>query len=571
MSGYFKAVALDFDGTITEGGRPTERLLGTLSQVREAGLALALVTGRVVTDLLQVFPDAERWFDIIVAENGAVLRHEGNSRALTSPVPFELDQPLVERGVYFQRGQVLLACNAEDELVVLEQVRRLEADCQLIRNRQALMVLPSGVSKASGVVGALELLGLSYHSAIAIGDAENDLALLRQCELGVAVGNAVESVKREADFVLRGNSGEAVEEFLRNRVLGGDDLPRSRRWQVALGRSHNGDRARLPASRVNVLFAGGTGVGKSFAAGLFAERLLELDYSVCVVDPEGDHAPLGRLAHVITVGGASLLPPAEDVPALLTQRLGSVVVDLSLVDHETQRPYVLDLLRALADERNRSGLPHWIIIDEAHMFLGDNNLVRGLSEDRSGLCLVTYEPGRLYRSPHLSFDFLIAIADQKGIDQNLVDNVSALADLGPLPTPPAPEEGQALFVELGDPPRVEPFKLGRRFVQHVRHWHKYVSSHLPPAGVFRFRTYFGPTGARADNLASFRRELMLCDPAVLEHHAAHRDFSRWLRHVIQDEELADTALSLEQNTELDPSLENFRQALVEAIEQRYLA
>ncbi|MGB5266125.1 MAG: HAD hydrolase family protein, partial [Polyangiales bacterium] len=77
MSSYFKAIAIDFDGTLTLEGRPDEHVLGSLAQARDAGMALLLVTGRVVSDLLQVFPDAEQWFDMIVAENGAVIRRHG--------------------------------------------------------------------------------------------------------------------------------------------------------------------------------------------------------------------------------------------------------------------------------------------------------------------------------------------------------------------------------------------------------------------------------------------------------------------------------------------------------------
>ena len=571
MSSYFKAIAIDFDGTLTEGGRPDEWVLASLAEARDAGMALLLVTGRVVSDLLHVFPDAEQWFDLIVAENGAVIRRAGVSHARTAPVPLELDAPLVQRGVYFQRGQVLLACNSEDELVVLEQVRRLGADCQLTRNRGALMVLPSAVSKGTGLLEALKELGISYHSTIGIGDAENDLALLRHCELAVAVGNAVDSLKREADIVLTANAGEAVADFLHDRVLAGAPLSASRRWQVTLGQSDDGGRVRLPASRANVLFVGDSGVGKSYAAGLLAERLIELDYSVCILDPEGDHAPLGHLHQVVALGGSGPLPPAESVPEFLGQELGSLVVDLSLLGEEQRARYVAELLQALHEERSRSGLPHWIIVDEAQVPFADEGAACPTFQGHKGLCLVTFDPGQLCRSPELDFDFLIAIPGESGIDPTALEGMRERWDIDPLDRLPAPQEGQALLVRLGDSPRVELFKLGRRFIQHVRHWHKYADAHLPPGSMFQFRNYFGLTGARADNLATFRRELLLCDSTVLEHHAAHNDFSDWLAHAIHDEKLALTARELEARSREHGTFEGLRHALVEAIEIRYLA
>ena len=284
MSGYFRAVAIDFDGTLSEHERPREDLLAALAEVRESGRRLVLVTGRIIADLRHVFPDFARCFDMVVAENGAVLHRDGISRGLGAPVPFELDQPLVERGVTFQRGHVLLACDAEHELLVLRELRRLGSDCQLIRNRGALMVLPAAISKGSGLLEALAELGVSHHSTIGIGDAENDLSMLEHCELGVAVSNAVDSLKQHADVVLGDRNGHGVRRLLRGPLLEGDLLVQPKRWQIELGLTPDGSTLTLPASQISVLVTGGSGAGKSYAAGLLAERLIELGYSVFVLD-----------------------------------------------------------------------------------------------------------------------------------------------------------------------------------------------------------------------------------------------------------------------------------------------
>lgn len=570
-SSYFKAIAIDFDGTLTEGGRPKEHVLASLEEARSSGVTPLLVTGRVVSDLLQTFEDAERWFDVIVGENGTVIHREGTSHALTAPVPLELDQPLVERAVRFERGQVLLACDGADELIVLDQLRRLGADCQLVRNRGALMVLPAGVSKGTGLREALAGLGVSHHSAIGLGDAENDLALLRQCELGVAVGNSVRSLKREADITLSGRAGDAVAEFLREWLLCDAPLPESRRWRVSLGHSEDGSRVTLPASRMNVLFVGGSGVGKSYAAGLFAERLIDLEYSVCVVDPEGDHGPLGRLHGALAVGDRGGVPPAEEVQELLRARCGSVVVDLSsLSDHE-RRSYMTGILSALVDERARSGLPHWIVIDEAHVPFDHDEASFGVLHDQKGLCLATYHPADLWRASGLALDYVVAIPGEHGLHPSIAEYLRELLPTERLPHVEQPQLGDAILACLGDAPRTERVRLGRRFVRHVRHWHKYSDSSLPPASVFQFRTLAGLTGTSANNLSSFRRELLLCDATVLEHHAAHRDFSRWLAHAIRDEELARVARELEDRSRIDHSYEELRRGLIEAIENQYLA
>jgi haloacid dehalogenase-like hydrolase len=51
------------------------------------------------------------------------------------------------------------------------------------------MVLPAGVTKATGLAAALHTLGRSPHNLVGVGDAENDHAFLRLCECAVAVAN----------------------------------------------------------------------------------------------------------------------------------------------------------------------------------------------------------------------------------------------------------------------------------------------------------------------------------------------------------------------------------------------
>ena len=79
---------------------------------------------------------------------------------------------------------------------------RLGLDCQLVRNRSVLMILPAGVTKGTGLLEALAVVGLSRHNAIGLGDAENDHSLLDVCEVGVAVANAVDAIRAHADIVL---------------------------------------------------------------------------------------------------------------------------------------------------------------------------------------------------------------------------------------------------------------------------------------------------------------------------------------------------------------------------------
>ncbi|MGF6545711.1 hypothetical protein QFZ96_000781 [Paraburkholderia youngii] len=72
---------------------------------------------------------------------------------------------------------------------------------QIIFNKGAVMVLPPGINKGSGLKAALRKLSLASINVVGVGDAENDHALLNACGCSVAVANAVPMLKAAADWV----------------------------------------------------------------------------------------------------------------------------------------------------------------------------------------------------------------------------------------------------------------------------------------------------------------------------------------------------------------------------------
>jgi hydroxymethylpyrimidine pyrophosphatase-like HAD family hydrolase len=122
---YFRALAVDYDGTLTLGRRPEPRVLDALREARAAGLALVLVTGRILASLRDDFPDVDEHFDAIVAENGGVLSAGGAERALAPAVSTVLARALERRGIAVQRGQVLLASSAAHAAAVEAEIQRL--------------------------------------------------------------------------------------------------------------------------------------------------------------------------------------------------------------------------------------------------------------------------------------------------------------------------------------------------------------------------------------------------------------------------------------------------------------
>ncbi|MBW3547703.1 MAG: Cof-type HAD-IIB family hydrolase [Actinobacteria bacterium] len=218
------ALAADYDGTLAVDGRVDDRTLRSLVRLRAAGRRLVLVTGRRLPHVLSAFPAVEVC-DRVVAENGALLYRpdSGEERWLAPAPPAALVEELERRGVEpLGRGRVILATHEPHGPEVAAAIRDLGLAHQVILNKGAVMVLPPGVDKASGLAAALDELGLAPVDAVGVGDAENDWAFLVTCGRSVAVANALPALKERADLVTRGEAGEGVEELV-ERMLA-DDL-----------------------------------------------------------------------------------------------------------------------------------------------------------------------------------------------------------------------------------------------------------------------------------------------------------------------------------------------------------
>ncbi len=216
----YDALACDYDGTIAENGVVSEETIAAMRRLSQSGRRLILVTGRELPDLLQVFPRVDL-FDRVVVENGAVLYRPASRETvlLAEPPPPQFVDYLRRRQVNpLSCGHVIVATCEPNEIIALEAIRALELDLHVIFNKGAVMVLPSGVNKATGLKAALNELGLSAHKCVGVGDGENDHAFLSLCECAVATANAVDLLKERADLVTQKPRGAGVAELI-NRII----------------------------------------------------------------------------------------------------------------------------------------------------------------------------------------------------------------------------------------------------------------------------------------------------------------------------------------------------------------
>lgn len=239
MSLRYRVFCCDYDGTLASEGLVPADALASLKGLKSAGWNLVMVTGRILSDLRKVFGRLEI-FDRVVLENGGVLYRpeDGSDTVLGPPPPSAFVEILRRRGVLpLEVGRVIVATRVPHESVVLEAIRRLGLELQIIFNKGAVMVLPPGVNKRSGVAAALGELGLSFHDAVGVGDAENDLAFLRECELSVAVANALQSVIERSHLVTAGARSEGVVE-LASLLLRADQRDRERQRRIERSSMH---------------------------------------------------------------------------------------------------------------------------------------------------------------------------------------------------------------------------------------------------------------------------------------------------------------------------------------------
>lgn len=538
------AIALDYDGTTRDatGLHPDVRL--AVEEARVRGIAVLLVTGRRLPALEQDLGDL-RLFDAVVAENGALVSFPGMGRArrMTGPPPPAFLERLAELGVPFETGECVVEMDAEHGPAALAAVRELELPLVLQFNRGRLMVLPQAISKATGLTEALEALRLSPHNTMAIGDAENDHEMLRAAEIGVAVAWGSPALQRAADVVLEGDGPAAVAGFVRRAVLRKRVMPVGpARRVLTLGATAGGTPIEHAVRGRNVLIAGDPQSGKSWIAGLMAEQQLLMRYSLCAIDPEGDYLTLEALPGVVIMGGRIQPPAVSDVLRALRHPDLSVVVDLSQVPAPQKRESARTLLLAVADQRRRTGLPHAILVDEAHDFVSDPVMPERLGFDLGGFTLVTYRASKL--APEVLREVQSIVVTRES-DPNevhvLAGRCDAVADerawcawLGGLAL------DEAALLPLTDEARggVVRFKIAARLTHHVRHRHKYMDVPVPGGRAFVFTRGGAPTGQAVRTLRELVDALPRLPADVLDGHLRRGDFSRWVLEVFADRELA---------------------------------
>ncbi|TVX87099.1 Cof-type HAD-IIB family hydrolase [Paenibacillus agilis] len=244
MSKY-ALLALDMDGTLLDDDHVvSQETANAIAEAQQAGVTVMLSTGRAIQNALPYAEELGLNGPLIVVNGSEIWRNPQelymrylldrdavqqmlnlsekydtwfwaySTKALYNREKWsgEVDQEdWLKFGYYNEDVDVLSSILAE-----LQAIGGLELTNSALTN---IEINPAGISKASGIRTVCELLGIEMSQVVAVGDSLNDLAVIQQAGLGVAMGNAQDAVKQAADVVVASNNEHGVAEVIRRFIL----------------------------------------------------------------------------------------------------------------------------------------------------------------------------------------------------------------------------------------------------------------------------------------------------------------------------------------------------------------
>jgi len=562
---YVLALATDYDGTLAHDGIVSDEALAALERLAASGRKLILVTGRELPDLEKVFARIDI-FDRVVAENGALLYTPASrtERELAPKPSPELVKRLSVRGVApISVGRSVIATWEPHEAAALEEIKRLGLELEIIFNKGAVMILPSGVNKASGLAAALEELQLSPHNVVGVGDAENDHAFLRTVGFGVAVSNALPQVKKTADFVTERARGDGVIELAEHLLEEDAGLFATERHRIQVGRQAEGAAVTVSPSGGSILLSGTSGIGKSTLATAMMERFAEQKFQFCVIDPEGDYE---ELEDVVTVGDGKTAPSTQQILDLLAKPSSNLVINLLGIKIDERPNYFAKLMPDLASLRARTGRPHWLIIDEAHHLLPTARDGASLAVPQAlpATILITVHPDLVSPDVLAGVDTVIALGAKA---DEVITTFCSILEVPPPKGNRPPAHDKVLFWDRTDSAgKACAIEVERPLQARKRHRRKYAEGDLKDHS-FYFTGADGKLNLKAQNLMMFVHLAEGIDDDTWEHHRQAGDYSAWFRDKVKDSELAEEAAPIEEDAALDAKAS--RERIIEAVLKRY--
>jgi hydroxymethylpyrimidine pyrophosphatase-like HAD family hydrolase len=560
----YHALITDYDGTLTCDEKMSATTLSALYRIKYGGRKLILATGRRLEEIKSCIPEYQL-FDRIVAENGALIFSPDTAEihVLGEQPPIAFIEYLQQKGVPLSLGQIIIGAWEPHQNLILEAIKLFGLEHQVIFNKGAVMILPPGVNKASGVQHALKSLNLSYHNAVVVGDAENDCSMFMAVECAVAVQNALAHVKDIADWITELPAGQGVGHLISRLV--DDDLasldPLLSRHFLPIGIKAGGDAFEISPFCTNLLLAGSSGCGKTTLGAAFLEALTAKEYQYCLVDPEGDY---NEISGALTLGTGNEAPSIDHALHLLAKPEENVVLCIVAVPLEDRPSYFKKLMSALTALRHRTGHPHFIILDEAHHLVPKQSSFR-------------------FNEVYSELDNFFAITTTPELlDNEVLRRVNIAMIMGNSPSPKLSyitqqtceqlkipqdmflENEQVLVWEKNSNDTLV-FKTAKPRKLLMRHKKKYAVGEMGQ-NSFYFKGPLSKLNLKANNLMVFIQIAKGIDDDTWQYHRYRHDYSTWFRLAVKDQDLASLCETVENS---DATAYDSRKKIFKNILDRY--
>ncbi|TDT57234.1 Cof-type HAD-IIB family hydrolase [Fonticella tunisiensis] len=266
----YKLIALDMDRTLLRDDKSlSEKTIHAVRKARERGIRVVIASGRPtkgIRNYLEALGLVSEE-DYVISYNGALVQNVKTGEIISKNVLlgkdvhviYELSKKLglhihafsKEHGLITPRDnpytqiesivngfpikemdfskvsmddEIIKMAIAEEEEILTNAIKCIPEELSqrytMVRSMpRSLEILSPNSNKGRGVEALAKHLGIKREEVICVGDAENDMHMIEFAGLGVAMGNATDSLKRIADYVSKSNEEDGVAHVIEKFAL----------------------------------------------------------------------------------------------------------------------------------------------------------------------------------------------------------------------------------------------------------------------------------------------------------------------------------------------------------------
>jgi 5-amino-6-(5-phospho-D-ribitylamino)uracil phosphatase len=239
-----KLIALDMDGTLLNDNHEISAAnREAIAEAQEMNVHVVIATGRTLATCGKYAQSLDLKNYVVTANGGEIYTHEGELFSATHLAEEAVDhiyELTKKHGIHvwgasadnLYRGELppdrhdhewlKFGFDTEDDLIRESIVNDLrEKGVTEITNSSPtnIEINALGINKATALKLVCDQLGISLNEVMAVGDSLNDIAMIEEAGLGVAMGNAQDAVKRRADWITATNLNDGVAAAIQRWVI----------------------------------------------------------------------------------------------------------------------------------------------------------------------------------------------------------------------------------------------------------------------------------------------------------------------------------------------------------------